>query len=520
MDSLVTTTIAGSATKLIGKLLGNTIKNTTLWGRHSTSQKQLGKIQEQKIRYGESIPNVYGYMKVAGNILWTSEISEYISTYKTYDKLQKEKHFDYNNCTISLIIGLCEGKISSVSNIWADDFLITDLSNIRIYLGDEEQEADPLIAGLYGEMAPSYKGLAYVMIQDFNISKFGNKLPNFTFEVFNNGIDKNSLESLVESLIIIPGCGEFVYDTKVQYKNDGEIIAINQHHTTGIANAVVALNQIKNVLPNVKWVSPVISWFGTSLNAGDCHIKPGIEYNNQHEPTWSVADFTRNNAYLISKNKNEQLNYGGTPSDESILRYLEYIKNEGYKVMFYPMMFLDIDGKPWRGNITGSSHDIQKFFNSENGYNKFIIHYAELVKDHVDAFLIGSEMQDMTKVQDESGNFPAVDELVKLADKVREIVGNNVKISYAANWCEYHSVNEIYHMDKLWASKNINFVGIDAYFPLTAVKKSEYNLDKIIEGWNSGVEYDFYYDGDKKIPLDEKYALKNIEFWWKNQLAD
>ncbi len=517
MGTLVTTALAGSTGKIFGKLIGNTITNAVFGGKHLVSGQRLGSIHQQKIKYGESIPNVYGKMKIAGNIIWMSEVNEHVKTSKKRVKLQEEIHSEYLY-TISLAIGLCEGKISSIGKIWADDVLISDLNNIRIYLGDDAQEPDPLLEALLKSEALSYKGLAYVMIQDFNISNFGNKVPTFTFEVSKNGIDENSPENLVESLIIIPGCGEFVYDTKIQYNksDNGNTTAINQHHTPGIANSVVALDQIKNDLPNVQWISPVVSWFGTSLDAAECYIKPGVEYDNDDEPKWSVSDFTRNNAHLISKNNN-QVNYGGTPSDESIVRYIEYIKDKGYKVMFYPMMFVDFDGKPWRGRITGSSDSIQKFFNGENGYNKFIIHYAQLVKDHVDAFLIGSEMQDLTRIQDKNGNFPAVDELVKLADKVREIVGDKVKISYAANWNEYHSANKIYYMDKLWASKNIDFIGIDAYFPLTEIKKSEYNIEKIIEGWDSVEGYDFYYDGDKKIPLDQKYALKNIEFWWKNQ---
>lgn len=506
MSTLVTKNLMKSA----GKLAGNLITNNIFGGKHLISGKKLNGIHVQKARQGEVIPNVYGSIQVAGNIIWASDVNEYINTKKT--KITNDKLSEYTY-TISLAIGICEGEISSINRIWADDVLITDKKNIRIYKGTKDQKPDPYIEAVFaGEQIPKHEGLAYVVLQEFNITNFNNRVPTFKFEVCKHLIDQDSPENLVESLVVIPGCGEFVYDTEVQYSKHG---AINQHHTAGIANSVVSLEQIKTTLPNVKWLAPVVSWFGTSLNPGECNVVPAVENHEAHglSEEWEVAGIKRENAYIISR-KDVQLSYGGTPTDASIIRYLQHIKNQGYKVMFYPMMLLDVVDKPWRGRMTGSPDEIKKFF--EN-YNKFILHYAELVKDFADAFLIGSEMQDMTKVQDSDGNFPAVDELIKLADQVKAIMGDKVKISYAANWGEYHSINGIYYMDKLWASKSIDFVGIDAYFPLTDVTESEYNVRNVINGWDSGEGYDYYLSGEEKIPLGKEYAWKNIEFWWSNR---
>lgn len=52
-------------------------------------------------------------------------------------------------------------------------------------------------------------------------------------------------------------------------------------------------------------------------------------------------------------------------------------------------------------------------------------------------------------------------------------MGPTTKISYAADWSEYHSYrpndgsNDIlFPLDPLWANANINYVGIDNYLPM------------------------------------------------------
>ena len=36
---------------------------------------------------------------------------------------------------------------------------------------------------------PGYRGLAYIVFNDFQLEKFGNRIPNFRFEVTSNGTD-------------------------------------------------------------------------------------------------------------------------------------------------------------------------------------------------------------------------------------------------------------------------------------------------------------------------------------------
>lgn len=88
------------------------------------------------------------------------------------------------------------------------------------------------------------------------------------------------------------------------------------------------------------------------------------------------------------------------------------------------------------------------------------------------------------------------------------------------DWSEYHHTDGgWYNLDPLWASSNIDFIGIDAYFPLTDVPYSSYDIDTVKAGWTSGEGYDWYYSDPARTvqsPLSPPYAWKNIEWFWNN----
>ncbi len=58
----------------------------------------------------------------------------------------------------------------------------------RIYTGAEDQNPDPLIESIEGIGAtPAYRGLAYVVIEDFPLGDYGNRIPNFTRDMAEMG---------------------------------------------------------------------------------------------------------------------------------------------------------------------------------------------------------------------------------------------------------------------------------------------------------------------------------------------
>lgn len=169
----------------------------------------------------------------------------------------------------------------------------------------------------------------------------------------------------------------------------------------------------------------------------------------------------------------------------------------------------------------GSAGAVSDFFTRTEGYNRYIMHYAELLQGKVDAFIIGSELKGLTKVSASPGVYPAVNALISLAGQVKALLGGGVTVTYAADWSEYHHTDGgWYNLDPLWASANIDVVGIDAYFPLSDAAESIYDIEQIKTGWTQGEGYDWYYADEArtvKLPLSSPYAWKNIGWFWSNQ---
>ncbi len=504
----------------------------SIFKQQSSDQILLKDINLQSSTYNKIIPEVFGSVRIAGNIIWSSPIY----TEKIYHEAQFGKSFSAQGnyetkVYASFAIAICKAPISSLNAIYADDVLLDiGINNVSIYLGLDNQIIDSTIQSYFSiGSVPNFQNIVYAVFTNFNLANYNNRIPNFTFDVTNNLKTEDTVQSLVKAINIIPGSGEFVYDTIPQEKLNGEWVfgkfftksrSFINKFTSDNSNSVTSINNLLNTFPNLEWVSIVICWFGDNMNAGLCNVYPACEFQNgiTNPDEWSVGNFNRNNARTVGIDKNGNIRYGGTPADISIVRFVQELKNRGLKVTIYPMLMMDVDGKPWRGRLkANSSADINAFFSK---YNNFILHYANLLKDNADALIIGSEMVGLTSFQ-ENNNYYAVDNLINLAQAIKGILKLNAIVTYAADWSEYHH-DELgnYNLDKLWASNYIDVISIDAYFPLTNKNQSTYQELEIINGWNSGEGYDFYYeDSVNKLnskPLKPEWAWKNIEYFWSN----
>lgn len=514
---------------------------------------RLADLRAQTSTYGNVIPKIYGTIRHAGNIIWATDIKEVRSDSTVHHhsggkgggrKVTTSQTTTTYSYYITLAIAICEGPIDEVIRVWADSMVLTQNSlssahgKYNVHLGDEEQQPDDILAK-YNKAGtfPAYRGLAYIVIEDFPLADYGNRIPNFTFEVRRSVRFKPSLEDKIKEIVLIPGSGEFVYSTNLVTKQDGFYgddgfishgikTSINMHNYEGKPNAVLAIDNLIKTLPNIDWVAVVVTWFATSTDTGKCQIIPKVEFHGTtktypHE--WSVCGYHRESAETVLRFDDNTPTYGGTPSDNTVIEIISELKSRNINVMLYPMVFVDEivpDPKPWRGRIHPyNSYGCNNWFTKDNGYNRFILHYATITKGLVDAFIIGSELVGMTSFIDENGNYPAVSQLLNLASAVRRIIDPSTKITYAADWSEYHSTDGIYNLDPLWASKDIDFVGIDSYFPLTEdLPQSQITKEKISDSWERGEGWDYYCDSNRnKIKYkDETYAWKNLEYWWSN----
>ena len=468
--------------------------------------------------------------------------------------------------SISFAIGLCEGEIAGIDRIWANGApLETRGLDMRVYLGTEDQMADPIISATESVDAPAFRGTAYVVFEDFPLAGFGNRLPQLNFEVVRSGDRSGRLENLVQSVCLLPGSGEFAYAAEVveERVRPGETRPVNMNNLSGKADIELALDQLQAQLPNCKNISIISSWFASSTDISGCDIRPGVERRVRNLPhaAWQVGRWDRSSAYVVSLDEDGRPNFGGTPSDESLLQAIKSIKARGMSVTLYPFILVDAPGFPWRGRITGEAADVARFFGAaevsdfshgagedhhrtvDNGFRNFILSHANLARraGGVDRFIIGSEMVGLTTIRDSQNNFPAAAELARLAGDVRALLGAETGLSYAADWSEYFgyhpqdgSGDVFFHLDELWSHSAITAIGIDAYFPLSDWREGEhldgqgfesiYDQNYLTQNIEGGEGYDWYYasqaDRDNQIrsPISEwVYRYKDLRNWWGNE---
>jgi hypothetical protein len=546
--------VAGGA----GGFLGGFVDRAIFGSKTKLSQEgsRVTDLMVQASTYGKSIPVVYGNSRIAGNIIWSRPIQEHVTTTTQSSGGGKggggggsvETTTTTYTYTVSAAIAICEGPITEVVRVWADSKQL-DLTqgSYSLYLGDEAQLPDTYMASFHpaGQM-PAFRGMAYVVIKDFPLADFGNRIPNFTFEVRRTLKKPYDVEDKIKEITLIPGAGEFVYDTVVQEKQygqqdvagnfvqGGKVLKLNQNNLSSKADVLVALDNLKATLPNVQWVSVVVNWFSDSVDPSVCVIKPGMEFNGQgarvSPDDWTVAGFTRATGHQILTFGDGSFTFGGTPSDKSVVRLCQELKARGYSVLFYPMLQVDTitpQSKPWRGRITPTTTTAANgFFTRTNGYNAFINWYASLqvggvyLKNNIDAFMIGSELVGLTTYASSAGVFPAVTQLKSLAASVKSAVGSGVKVIYGGDWSEYHSVGGWYNLDPLWSDSNIDIVGIDCYFPLTPdLPQTQIDYAAVYAGWSKDEGWDYYWDGTrttKTFYSGSTYAWKNVKAWWNS----
>lgn len=501
--SALNASILGLSTGVLGRAVGATIGQVIdqkIMGRGS-DVVETGRVDRFRITgasEGAPIGTVYGRVRIPGQVIWATQFKEHVTTEgggKGAPQQPKTRSYTYS---VSFAVALCEGVIGGVLRVWADGQLLDGSTvNMRPYLGDETQVADPLIEAVEGEGAvPAYRGTAYVVFEDLDLTPFGNPIPQLSFEVVRPGpFDAGHVPDVseaVEGVALIPGTGEYALaTTPVHYDGGfGEKKPANINSISGKTDLLTSLDGLQAELPRSKATVLVVSWFGSDLRVGECQLKPKVERAEQEGEgmPWSVSGVNRANSDEIAQ-VDERPVYGGTPTDRSVIEGIQALRAAGQHVTFYPFILMEqLAGNglpdpyssapdqaplPWRGRITtakapgqaGSSDgtaaaeaEVAAFVGTagvtdfEDGaegvtytgtqewsYRRFILHYAHLCAKAggVDAFCIGSEMRGFTRIRGAGNSFPAVDALVQLAIDVRAILGPDVKISYAADWSEY-----------------------------------------------------------------------------------
>jgi hypothetical protein len=175
--------IGGPTGAQVGWMLGSSFSAS----QQKIEQPAVGDLRIQTAQYGIPIPYVVGKQRIAGNIIWASAKRSY--------KIETKTGKGGGPTVVStgyrqdMAILLCKGPIAGISRVWANNLLIIDGRTEakplvgNLYLGSDTQAPDTTMESTLGAgNVPAYRGLAYIVLQDFNLGTSG-AVPNFSFEV-------------------------------------------------------------------------------------------------------------------------------------------------------------------------------------------------------------------------------------------------------------------------------------------------------------------------------------------------
>jgi uncharacterized protein (TIGR02217 family) len=343
---------------------------------------------------------------------------------------------------------------------------------------------------------------------------------------------------------LLPATGEWTYDSVAyQGKRAGsaEFSQLNLNYAPAgtKTDCDYSLDQLQAQFPGCGTVGIVIAWFGNSINAATCQVYPSTTFiGGSFEKyaggawtadNWHVSSLTQASAGLLPiPTSGGSAIYGGTPSDQSVVRCIQDLKARGFRVVFYPFVLMTCAGQPWRGRITCSpdlstaataavtsflgaatpsdfARDATNLTVAYSGswtdytYRRMILHYANLVvlAGGVDLFLLGSEFRGLETIRGPAWtkagttgsdgratwDYPFVNGLVQLADDVRSVFDaaglakdttslHNL-ISYSADWSDWMGYQHAGengqwpHLDQLYGHDTIDLVSFDNYLPLS-----------------------------------------------------
>ncbi|MEM1133887.1 MAG: phage tail protein [Pseudomonadota bacterium] len=178
--------VGGPVGSAVGALLGNRVDNMLFGG--SQKGPRLADLSVQTSQYGAIVPRIYGQKRVAGTVIWATDLVEHRERSGGGKGRPSQTHYTYS---VSFAVALSSRPIASIGRIWADGNLLRGVNgdfktetSFRLHNGFADQQIDPLIAAIEGaNSSPAYRDYAYCVFEDFDLTEYGNRIPSLTFEV-------------------------------------------------------------------------------------------------------------------------------------------------------------------------------------------------------------------------------------------------------------------------------------------------------------------------------------------------
>ena len=204
------TIVLGTVGALVGGPIGGALGafagsklDGDLFGSPGNEGPRLDELSITTSSYGRPIARHFGKVRAAGTIIWATDLNEHKRTSGGKGK-PRTTTYSYS---VSFAVALASRPIDRIGRVWADGNLLRgadgDLKvagSLRLHLGHGDQPVDPLLQSAQAEPpSPAYRGLSYAVLEDLDLSEYGNRIPALTFEI-EAGEGAETIQGLVEIL--------------------------------------------------------------------------------------------------------------------------------------------------------------------------------------------------------------------------------------------------------------------------------------------------------------------------------
>lgn len=188
MATLVLTAVGSAFGGPIGAAIGSLVGRQIDQLIFRPKRKEGPRLQELRVQtssYGSTIPKLFGTLRVAGTVIWSTDLIEK----RTREGGKGRPRTTRYSYSVSFAVLLSGRPILGVRRIWADGNLLRGAAGdwkhatgFRLHPGGADQPVDPLIAAAEGA-SPAYRDCAYAVFENMPLEAFGNRIPSLTFEV-------------------------------------------------------------------------------------------------------------------------------------------------------------------------------------------------------------------------------------------------------------------------------------------------------------------------------------------------
>lgn len=229
-----------------------------------------------------------------------------------------------------------------------------------------------------------------------------------------------------------------------------------------------------------------LSFVASRDSIHETHVKPVLNIKSNYVALMPFGFIKDLKTPKIRFNSDRQW-FGETKN--GLVQYAKVFQKNKVKIMIKPQIWV------WRGQFTGNiKMDSDKDWEIlETSYSDFILSYAKAAQEiKADLFCIGTELEQFVQ------NRPQFWQ--QLIGKIKKVYQG--KLTYAANWDEYKKLT-------FWSE--LDFIGIDAYFPLSTQKTP--TITDLQQAWKphkleiKGIQNQY-----QKPILFTEYGYRSVDF--------